>query len=106
MRTVAAILIATATALASTLSVQPSATAAPPRVAPGDCQMLSATMGPANVWQTVFWAGRKNILDEEERIFVWPCFDTEANCKAWLYWAQGDWDIQYGQFEPCRKGMR
>lgn len=106
MRTMcAAALVAIAT-LASQAAGHPAAAASPPRVQGQNCQVLAAQIGGANVWQTTFWAWRFDVFGDREDIFTAPCFSSEANCKAWLYWAQSDWKHSFYQWPPCQKGTR
>ncbi len=87
------------------LPALPAAAANPPRVQPQSCSRLKAEIGAKNVWHTSFVGQRQGFFDQMESIHVAPCFRTEAACKAWLYWAQTDWD-RYQYFNPCRKGIR
>jgi hypothetical protein len=80
--------------------------ASPPRVSGQNCQWLAAEIGATNVWQTTFWGWRYDVFDEREDINVAPCFASEADCKAWLYWAQSDWKHSFYQWPPCQKGVR
>ena len=64
-----------------------------------NCRALAATVR-APVWETWFRGSRKDIWDREETIYDYGCFRTEAQCKAWLYRVQSDW--QRNNFLPCR----
>ncbi len=83
----------------------PAEAANPPRVNPQSCSRLKADMGAKNVWQTSFVGQRQGPFDQLESYHAAPCFRTQADCKAWLYWAQTDWD-RYQYFTPCKKGIR
>ena len=83
----------------------PAEAANPPRVQPQSCSRLKAEIGARNVWQTSFVGQRRGPFDRLESFHAAPCFRTEVACKAWLYWAQTDWD-HYQYFNPCRKGVR
>jgi hypothetical protein len=100
MRMLAA-LLALSTVLAGAIA---PAEAAPPRVAAYDCGALAAQKGPGNVWQTWFSGRRDELFGPDSFYTAAPCFTTQANCKAWLYWAQSDWQ-KYSTFRPCRKGL-
>jgi len=100
MRFALALLLALALA-----PVVPAHAANPPRVQPQSCRALKAEIGAKNVWQTSFVGQRRGPFDRLESYHAAPCFRTEAACKAWLYWAQTDWD-RYQYFNPCRKGVR
>ena len=99
MKTLAALF-----AVAAVVAGAVPAEAAPPRVEAYDCGTLAAQKGAANVWQTYFYGQRETLFDKKESTTASPCFTTEANCKAWLYWAQTDWQ-KYSTFRPCRKGL-
>ena len=73
-----------------------------PRVNGFDCGYLISTGTPV-VWQTYFYGERKDLFDNRSRFSASPCFPTEWQCKAWLYWAQTDWP-EYMNFKPCRRG--
>ena len=95
-----------AMATIATVALATSADAAsPPRVEGEDCRILAAAIGKDKVWQTTFWATGVDTFDRPVEFFAAPCFRTEAACKAWLYWAQSDWD-RYQYFNPCKKGIR
>lgn len=98
----AAAFVAAATILAS--ATLPAEAANPPRVSGQSCSKLKAEMGRANVWQTSFVGERLGPFDQLEKYHAAPCFRTQADCKAWLYWAQTDWD-RYQYFTPCKKGI-
>lgn len=83
----------------------PAEAANPPRVPGLSCSKLKAEMGRANVWQTSFVGQRYGPFDQLESYNAAPCFRNQADCKAWLYWAQTDWD-RYQYFTPCKKGIR
>ena len=78
--------------------------APPPRVEAFHCSYLAPSVGAANVWQTWFSGQREDLFDNVTRLIAAPCFQTEANCKAWLYWAQSDY-TDHSRFEPCRRGL-
>jgi hypothetical protein len=99
MKTLAALFV-----LSAMLGGAAPAEAAPPRVEALDCGALAAQKGPANLWQTWFHGERETLFDRREFTTAAPCFTTQANCKAWLYWAQTDWQ-KYSTFRPCRKGL-
>jgi hypothetical protein len=77
--------------------------AQPPRVQAYDCRPLAASIGPAQVWQTWFTGEKKGLFDDISHYTASPCFPTEYECKAWLYWAQSDWNYR-SNFKPCRPG--
>lgn len=77
----------------------------PARVEGGNCNQLAAQLGPARVWQTVFSARGKDTFDQPIDYFAKPCFASEADCRAWLYWARSDWDPYYIAPPPCRTGL-
>lgn len=85
--------------------IGPAAAANPPRVSPESCSRLKAQIGAKNVWQTSFVGQRQGPFDQLESYHAAPCFRTQQACKAWLYWAQTDWD-RYQYFNPCKKGIR
>jgi hypothetical protein len=45
------------------------------------------------------------LFGDREDIDAVACFVTESDCKAWLYWAQSDWDHIFPPPLPCRKGI-
>ena len=98
----AALLVAAS--ILSTATI-PAEAANPPRVQGQSCSKLKAQLGRANVWQTSFVGQRLGPFDQLEDYHAAPCFRTQADCKAWLYWAQTDWD-RYQYFNPCKKGIR
>jgi len=103
MKTLAAAL-AMALAAATTIPLATTAeAAAPPRVEGYHCPTLAAMEGPANVWHTWFRGQKEDLFDRIDRFVASPCFRTEAECKAWLYWAQTDWPDR-NTFRPCAKG--
>ena len=102
MRFLAAVIVL-ATCLAA-VSIGSAQAAAPPRVEAFHCSYLVSSVGAANVWQTWFNGERSNLFDRVTRLIAAPCFQTEANCKAWLYWAQSDY-TDYSTFRPCRRGL-
>lgn len=77
----------------------------PARVAAGNCAALAAQIGASRVWQTVFSAEREGSFGLTEWINAAPCFASEADCKAWLYWARSDWHPNYRHPQPCRAGI-
>lgn len=81
-------------AAASILSAAtiPVDAANPPRVQGQSCSKLKAAIGKSNVWSTSFVGQRKGPFDRIESYQAAPCFRSQADCKAWLYWAQSDWD--------------
>jgi hypothetical protein len=83
----------------------PVEAANPPRVKAENCNRLKAQIGAGNVWQTSFVGQRQGPFDQLENYHAAPCFRTQDACKAWLYWAQTDWD-RYQYFNPCKKGIR
>ena len=100
-------LAAAAIVTAATLvaPIPPADAANPPRVQPQNCNRLKAEIGARNVWQTSFVGQRQGFFDQIESYHAAPCFRTQEACKAWLYWAQTDWD-RYQYFNPCKKGIR
>lgn len=78
----------------------------PARVAAGDCSFLAGQLGPGRVWQTTFSARGEDAFGYPISYFAAPCFASEAECKAWLYWARSDWDPNYTPPPPCRPGIR
>jgi hypothetical protein len=78
--------------------------AQPPRVQAYQCGPLAASIGPAKVWQTTFYGSKKGLFDDVSYYSASPCFPTEYECKAWLYWAQSDWNY-HSNFRPCRPGL-
>ena len=102
MRLATATLIAAAAILPAAI---PAEAANPPRVNGESCSKLKAQLGKGNVWQTSFVGQRLGMFDELESYHAAPCFRSQANCKAWLYWAQTDWN-RYQYFTPCKKGIR
>jgi hypothetical protein len=84
---------------------QPANAAQPPRVPAYSCPGLAAQLGAANVWQTAFWAWRYDVFGDREDIDAVACFASEADCTAWLYWAQSDWDHIFPPPLPCRRGI-
>ncbi len=103
MRAWIAGLIAASAILSGTV---PGADAAnPPRVNGENCRALISAIGRKNVWSTSFFGQRIGPFDRLESYHATPCFRSEKDCKAWLYWAQTDWD-RYQYFNPCKKGVR
>ena len=102
MKTLAASL-ALALAVASVpLSI---AHAAPPERVEGlHCATLAAVIGKDNVWSTWFRGYKTGLFDNVDSFVSSPCFRKEADCKAWLYWAQTDWP-ERNNFRPCAKGI-
>lgn len=98
-------LAAAAAAAGSGLAPDIGMAATPPRVSGESCARLGAEIGRGNVWQTSFVGQRRGFFDRLESFHAAPCFRTQAACKAWLYWAQTDWNY-YQYFNPCRKGIR
>ena len=98
--TVAAASLATAAIFAG-----PAAEAAPPRVQAHQCAALTATLGPGKTWRTNFTGQRRSDFDTYEDYSASPCFPSERECKAWLYWAQTDWPHR-NNFTPCRPVAR
>jgi hypothetical protein len=83
----------------------PASAASHPRVQPTSCGALIARMGSSRVWQAEFKGQRGGDgWDPYETIFVTPCFDNQATCVDWLYWAQSDWP-DHEQPGRCRQGM-
>ncbi len=103
MKTIMAGLLGLAMPLALAIP-QPAEAAQPPRVQAFVCSYLAATRGPANVWQTWFTGQRDQLFGPDLHYTASPCFNSLANCKAWLYWAQSDYPKQ-NTFKPCRKGF-
>ena len=89
----------------SLATLVPAEAANPPRVNPESCSRLKSQIGAKNVWQTSFVGQRQGPFDQMESTHSAPCFRTQEACKAWLYWAQTDWD-RYQYFTPCKKGVR
>ena len=92
---------ATLTMMAGAFSL-PASAAQPPRVPGYDCRALGAQVGPGNVWQTVFTGWREDIFGRREDLRVAPCFASQADCNAWLYWAQTDWPHNFIQHPRCQ----
>jgi len=83
----------------------PAAADPPPRgVQALDCRSLAAAAGPANVWWTAFRGERSNLWDQVQAYSVTACFLAEADCRAWLYWAQSDYPDRMVS-TPCRRGL-
>jgi hypothetical protein len=106
MRVVSILIVAVTAFVVAAAFNHPVEAAQPPRVASHDCQALAAGIGKQSVWQTTFSGWRKDIFGKREDIFVAPCFASEAECTAWLYWAQTDWPHNFYQHPPCQKGIR
>ncbi len=85
----------------ATLAPLPSAAAQPPRVPALNCGALAAQSG--KVWQTTFWGWRVDDFGFRQEFMASPCFTTEANCKAWLYWARSDFDPNYVPPKLCHR---
>ena len=75
-----------------------------PRVRAYSCDWLAGRMGADRVWSVWFKGARETIRDRIERTSVRGCFETQADCKAWLYWMQSDFPrmMNFGQ---CRRGI-
>ena len=100
-----AILGAVGAAAALAFFASSAEAAQPPRVNPGDCAALAAAHGPSRVWQTTFYGDHRDLWDNIDHYSAAPCFASEEQCKAWLYWAQSDWpDRNNTTF--CRRGIR
>jgi len=84
--------------------IETAEAAPPPRVPAYNCGYLVQTQGPAKVWQTWFRGYRETLFGPDNYYTATPCFTSQANCKAWLYWAQTDWPKR-NNFKPCRKGL-
>ncbi len=100
--------LSTALVLATALTTVPLAGALagpPPRVEGFQCSQLVRSVGAANVWQAYFRGRKRNLFDQVWYLDAVRCFQNEANCKAWLYWAQSDYrDGGYNIVERCRRG--
>jgi hypothetical protein len=94
------VLVAALVALPAAAS--PAEAAQPPRVQAFQCGALAAQVGPANLWQTSFMGWRYDVFGDREDIFAAPCFPSEADCTAWLYWAQSDWQHNFIQHPRCQ----
>ena len=77
--------------------------AQPKRVKAGNCTSLAKSVGKKNVWRTFFRGAKDGPFDQVWWYTAAPCFRTQADCTAWLYWAQSDWP-KYTSPSPCRKG--
>jgi len=64
--------------------------AQPARVQGLDCGVLAAQ--GKKIWQTSFWGWKIDEFGFRQELNASPCFTSEANCKAWLYWARADFD--------------
>ena len=88
----------------ATLPIGSARAAPPPRVEAYRCAQLAPAVGPRNVWQTRFSGQRLDLFDYVHRLIAAPCFQTQAACKAWLYWAQSDYP-RHNSFRRCRRGL-
>ena len=95
--------IAAASATMMSAFTLPASAAQPPRVPGAHCGALGAQLGGANIWQTTFTGWREDVFGQREDIFVSPCFTSEADCTAWLYWAQTDWPHNFISQPRCQK---
>jgi hypothetical protein len=84
-------------------SAGPADAAQPPRVEAYQCGPLVTEVGADNVWQTWFRGQKTGVFDWVDRVVAAPCFTSEANCKAWLYWAQSDYP-EFNAFRACHRG--
>ena len=94
---------ALAAALAAGSWSAPVEAAQPPRVKPMKCSSAAASVGAANVWRTFFRGEKEGLFDDVWHYQLAPCFTSQANCKAWLYWAMSDWPKRQW-FKPCYRG--
>lgn len=103
MKTMVSLFALVALALSPALTTTANA-AQPPRVPAYQCGPLAASIGPGQVWQTWFTGQKKGLFDDISYYTASPCFPSEYECKAWLYWAQSDWSY-HSNFKPCRLGL-
>jgi hypothetical protein len=78
------------------------ATAAPPRVEGARCQFPVAR----GTWVGFFDGGYGDTApdgrDFISQVTIWRCFHSKAECVAWKYWAQTDYD-KGPQLTWCRR---
>ena len=98
--------VALCVALATAAILPPAASAGPPpRVKGLICsKSLKASAAKNAIWWTNFQGARKGFFDQRETTMMVRCFRSQADCKAWLYWAQTDWPKR-NNFKPCRRGL-
>lgn len=95
------VLGALACAAVPLLSFATSTAQAQPARVPGlDCRSVA---GQSNVWQTTFWGWKVDDFGFRQEFMASPCFTSEANCKAWLYWARSDFDPNYVPPKLCHR---
>jgi hypothetical protein len=93
-----------ATALVAAAMTVPAAAAQPPRVKAYSCSALKRTLPVSQIWSTWIYGERRNLFGPNDAYQNAPCFKSLANCKAWLYWAQTDWNIDT-RMKPCHRGL-
>ena len=98
--------VALCVALATAAILPPAASAGPPpRVKGLICsKSLKASAAKNAIWWTNFQGARKGFFDQRETTMMVRCFRSQADCKAWLYWAQTDWP-DWNQWLPCKRGF-
>ena len=75
----------------------------PPRVKGTYCRTLAASRPASKIWWSSFYGERTGLFNLET-YHVSYCFKSEADCKAWLYWAQTDYP-QMNRVQRCRRGL-
>ena len=79
-----------------------SASAAPPRIEGERCYFPVAK----GTWVGFFDGGYEETnftgRDVRRQVTIWRCFRTKAQCVAWKYWAQTDYD-RGPQVTWCRR---
>ena len=98
-----AVALGAALTLASAAAPTPAA-AAPPRVNALNCKTLAKSMAKSSIWSTSFYGQRTDFWNHREFASFAPCFRSQQDCKAWLYWAQTDWS-DYNRWKPCHTGL-
>ncbi len=78
------------------------ASAQPSRVQPLDCRALAGSHR-GDIWQTTFWGWKEDDFGFRREFFASPCFTSEKDCKAWLYWARSDYDPNYAPPKLCHR---
>jgi hypothetical protein len=93
-------------AFAAALMAAASVEAAQPKrgVQGVSCGTLAHSIGASNVWRSYFRGARQGLFDQVWWYTSSPCFRSQADCKAWLYWTQSDWPY-YTTVTRCHRGV-
>ena len=93
-------------AFAAALTAATGSQAAQPKrgVQGVDCSTLARSIGASKVWRSYFRGARQGPFDHVFWYTSSPCFRSQADCTAWLYWAQSDWPY-YTTVTRCHRGV-